>query len=146
MTQSLLLLGLECLAYIATIGDLPTSDLVCELKIDSSALFKFHEKYNWTVYQATGHFSPGQQLLFYITQNNFCFAPHKLTLELDLKFYRSHFLFPCRSGHYPSILIKSVCARRRHCPLEVNWFFQIIFAILISSRIADSELSALSLS
>jgi hypothetical protein len=46
MTQSLLLLGLECLAYIATIGDLPTSDLVCELKIDSSALFKFHEKYN----------------------------------------------------------------------------------------------------
>ena len=29
MTQNLLLLGLECLAYIATIGDLPTSDLVC---------------------------------------------------------------------------------------------------------------------
>ena len=27
MTQSLLLLGLECPAYIATIGNLPTSDL-----------------------------------------------------------------------------------------------------------------------
>jgi hypothetical protein len=59
MTQSLLLLGLECLAYIATIGDLTTSDLMCELRIDSSALFKFHEKYNLNGVPSNWSLQPG---------------------------------------------------------------------------------------